>query len=74
MEPEDKALQKLQDMPLPDRIAAVAADVDSKPRKRTQIPADGTCRDVLGADIFAERNVMEYRASTPISRFSRPKT
>ena len=30
METEDKALQKLQDMPLADRIAAVAADVDSK--------------------------------------------
>jgi hypothetical protein len=26
----DKALQKLEDMPLADRIAAVAADVDSK--------------------------------------------
>ena len=30
MKTEDKALQKLEDMPLADRIAAVAADVDSK--------------------------------------------
>ena len=40
MATKDKALQKLQDMPLADRIAAVAADVDSKQNEFRSIDAE----------------------------------
>jgi hypothetical protein len=49
MEIGNKALQKLEDMPLADRIAAVAADVDSK-RDEFQSIEGHALASLLGID------------------------